>query len=104
MMYHLKFSLTGGASCSVGCSPSGFCAAVFSCSTAMCMPFGASVSVLNDRSCLVLRKVGDQPREALADNKVDDLKVGREDEHRRDYDDRGCLYFLLGRRDNLAHL
>ena len=23
MMYHLKFSLTGGASCSVGCSPLG---------------------------------------------------------------------------------
>src|SRR5215471_8963502 len=64
MMYHLNFSLTGGASCSVGCSEaasppafnaSGFCSSRFCCSSAMIVPSLRIVSAsrLSERKLLI---------------------------------------------------
>src|SRR4051812_39976190 len=104
MMYHLKFSFTGGASCSDGCSPLGCCSSGTCSSTAMRMPLGVSMPAASAGSCLVLGKVRDQPRDTLADNEIDDLKIRGEDEHRCDHDDRGRADLFSGGCNDLAHL
>src|ERR1700761_7439341 len=103
MMYHLKFSLTGGASCSDGCSsgfcPSGKCpsAAIVSVPS-LCMRFDC------EWTALVLREVLDQLGDSVANREVDQVEVSSEDED-GDEDDRGGRLHLGARgRDHLAHL
>src|ERR1039457_3651241 len=102
MMYHLKFSLTGGASCSVGCSPPGSCASGVCSSTAM-LGVPSSCIVLS-ASFLVLGQIMNQLCDAVAEYIVSDGKEGGEDEH-ADQDNRGGGYHLgAGGADHFAHL
>src|ERR1019366_3079462 len=115
MMYHLKFSLTGGASCSVGCSPPGSCASGICSSTAMvrapsssiCVDFFWCVSSARrelDSWLLVFGEVLNQPGDALPEHVIGHCKVSGEDEHGDDYDRGGGLDLGAGRCDHLAHL
>src|ERR1700679_1459835 len=97
MMYHLKFSLTGGASCSAGCSPPESCASGICSSTAM-------MSVPSSCICLALRKIVDQRGHAMADHRVHQEEISGKDEDRKN-DNRGRRDDLsTGGRNPLAHL
>src|ERR1035441_7947100 len=102
MMYHLKFSLTGGASCSAGCSPPGSCASGICSSTAMVsVPF---FCIVLSTSFLVLGQEFNQPGDALSEDVVGYSKVRGEDEYGYQ-DDRGGGYNLgPGWADDFAHL
>src|SRR5580698_979511 len=102
MMYHLKFSLTGGARCSVG-SPaafaSGFCSSGFCSVAAMVVPFARIRLLLstglagNAKFCclVVLGQTMEQSFDCPPDNIVHQPEVRGEDEDCDENDDRGRL-------------
>src|ERR1700685_3184727 len=100
MMYHLKFSLTGGASCSVGCSPPGSCASGICSSTAMSLCLlRASLScyrafaapACGPEGGLTGGEVMDELRDSLANHVIHQCEVSRKDEDRHNHDGGGGL-------------
>src|SRR5277367_2202299 len=114
MIYHLKFSLTGGASCSEDGSPAafapGFCSSGFCSSAAIVVPFSRIVYFslpLFARKCQIFLVLGQAVQQCLdrpADNIVHQPEVRGEDEDSHKNNDRGRLHLGARGGDHLAHL
>src|ERR1700733_10465424 len=114
MMYHLKFSLTGGGSRPVGgaapaVAPSGFCSSGFCSSAAMVVPFSRVIcfslllywKLLN---LLVFSEAMQQGLNSAANDVIHQPEVCSEDKDRHKNDDRGGLNLGPCRPNHLAHL
>src|ERR1700733_2653110 len=104
MMYHLKFSLTGGASCTVGCPPSGFTASGFCSSTAIVMPSSCIAYVYWCCRGLVLGQFMQHSLDRAAEDGVHQPEVRGEDEDRNEDGDGRRLYLFARRADDFTHL
>src|ERR1700757_197713 len=108
MMYHLKFSLTGGASCSAEESPWRFCSSGFCSSAAMAVPFSRIVCfflpALLEICLVVLGHMAQHVLDRPANGVVHHPEIGGEDEDGNEDHHRRRLNFCARRGDHLAHL
>src|SRR5882757_4154785 len=112
MMYHLKFSLTGGSSVSVGAvsatSPPAVCSTVSSpcsgISSSAMVSFSSEAKSSIPLPALVLGQFVQQCANCVANNVVDSPEVRRKQKHSYDDHRRGGAHLGRRRRPYLAQL